>query len=123
MLWGMTFEKSLLMFSPRARWEREIHQRTVADLRECLRLARQIESALKVRNDQVVGIIKPGTPIKLYGKCGACHAILQTDSQRARKIAGSVKQSFEVTCPTCGYNVPVFWKLIADGITYGGHPK
>jgi hypothetical protein len=46
-MWGMTFEKSLRMFSPRMSQEEcDCHKRIAADTRECLRLLLLIKAKL-----------------------------------------------------------------------------
>lgn len=65
-----------------------------------------------------MNILKKGYPIKLYGECGGCKAIVETDAKESRGVSN--KDRF-VTCPTCGFNISVHWKIVdSRGNTWGG---
>ena len=69
-----------------------------------------------------MNILKQGTPIKLYGECGGCHTVVETDTKEASPLfQGPDRWEFLVKCPVCSCSLSAFYKLIAsDGAKYGG---
>lgn len=66
-------------------------------------------------------ILKQGTPIKLYGECGGCHTVVETDSAEASPAKDGSKWEFTVKCPVCSCMLSAFYKIVAsDGTVYGG---
>ena len=53
-------------------------------------------------------VLKEGVPIKLYGECGGCHAVVETDVKEARKLPGVAKPLLQIDCPTCQYPITLW---------------
>jgi hypothetical protein len=64
-------------------------------------------------------ILKQGEPIKLYGECGGCHTIIESDTKDATP-SNQTGWSYTRMCPTCRQvEISLFLKLKgSDGATY-----
>lgn len=82
----------------------------------------RVLKAAAVLKGECMKIIKQGAPVKLYGECGGCHTIVETDTAEAKPLhEGPTKWEFTLKCPTCSCTISAFYKLIAsDGSVHGG---
>jgi hypothetical protein len=65
-------------------------------------------------------ILKQAAPVKLYGECGGCHTVVETDSAEATPLKQAPTWEFLVKCPVCNCTLSAFYKLVAtDKSVYG----